>query len=205
MHHSAWLVGLFAAGLILMCDAGAVEVNIDADAIQRALTVGKAAGPVRARFHERYLVQTADATVTRLEVVTEFRRVVLAVEERLRFGDHLFGARDADQVLRPWRKRLEIVAQMRFHPHNTYIRVPAYDIVLEGFGGEAPLAALETQRVPVHVVSGPRSAGKAMPLRGATVKAVFDAAALRQSNRAIVVRLQDAELVRGKLDFSTIE
>jgi hypothetical protein len=56
-----------------------------------ALVVGRRPDAERARFHSRYEFRVGDPTVERIEVITEFRRVVLAVEERVRFGDHLFG------------------------------------------------------------------------------------------------------------------
>ena len=112
-----------------------VERSIDTAAIQRALAVARSADAARATFHAPYIVHTGHALVTSLEVVTEYRRVVLAAEERRRFGDHLFGARDAEQMLRPWRDRVEIVGTLRFHPHNTYTRVPSYDLSVTSPGG----------------------------------------------------------------------
>src|SRR5436190_15254821 len=58
--------------------------------MERALTTGRAFDAERARFHQPYVLAINDPTVERIEIITEFRRVVLFAEEQIRQGDHMF-------------------------------------------------------------------------------------------------------------------
>src|SRR5207245_11722967 len=106
--------------------------------------------------------------------VTEFRRVVLFAEEQIRQGDHTFGARQAERAIAPWHGRVTIVARLRFHPLNTFIASPPYDIIV----GQPPIVAVDTRRTSLYAAAGagPKP-GTPIPLSGAIVEADFDAAA----------------------------
>ena len=89
--------------------------------------------------------------VEQIEVVTEFRRYVLNAEEQLRLGNWLFAhsVRDAREKLRPWRERVSLVARLRFHPHNTLIGIPPYDIAI----GRPDLAPVNVIRTPINALA----------------------------------------------------
>src|SRR5437879_1054039 len=117
----------------------------DAD-VERALRIGHGSDPDRARFHQPYILAVGDATVEQIEIVTEFRRVVLYAEDRIRQGDHMFGPRQVETALRQWRGRLSSVARVRLHPMNTYVMVPEFTIAL----GEPALKAIDARRTAVN-------------------------------------------------------
>ncbi len=57
-----------------------------------------------------------------VDVVTPFRRVVMAAESRARQGDHRFGQRDALELLpRSTAGTSTIRAEFTFHPLNTFV------------------------------------------------------------------------------------
>lgn len=176
--------------------SGNPNVHIDQRTIERALALGRATDRERAQFHGRYVFPVTGLVVERVEVITEFRRVVLASEEQVRFGNRQFGVREALPLLQPWRGRVSIIAHVRFHPHNTYIEVPPYELSLGG-----AIAPLETRRIPIHVnvALGTRY------LQGAEVQAIFDGAPLTPELRTLVVRLAHEELAAVRINFGSLE
>ena len=167
--------------------------------VERALSIGRAFDAERARFHKPYVVALSDPTVEQIDVVTEFRRVVLFAEEQIRQGDHTFGARQAERAVTPWHGRVTIVARLRFHPLNTFIASPPYDIIV----GQPPIAAVDTRRIALYATSGagPKP-GTPTPLSGAIVEADFDAAAVGQEWRPVRVVLEGKDVARTVVDFA---
>lgn len=176
--------------------SGNPKVQIDERTIERALALGRAGERERAQFHGRYVFSVTSLVVNRVEVITEFRRVMLASEEQVWFGNRQFGVREVLPLLQPWRGRVSIVAHLRFHPLNTYVEVPPYELSLGG-----AIAPLETRRIPIHVnvASGTRY------LQGAEVQAIFDGAQLMHEPRTLVVRLAHEELAAVRINFGSLE
>jgi hypothetical protein len=168
---------------------------------ERALSIGRAFDEERARFHKPYLLEVNDPTVEQIEVVTEFRRVVLFAEEQIRRGDHMFGVRQAEAAMRPWHGKVTFVARLRFHPMNTFISVPPYDIAV----GDPPVASLEVRRTANYGFTSNQKPASPAPLTGASVESDFDAAAVGQSVRAIRVVLKGKEVVRTTIDFAALQ
>jgi len=160
--------------------------------LRRADAVARSSDAERQRFHAAYIFDHPSssstetlAVVERIEVVTEFRRAVMAGESRLRLGDHMFGLAVLEHAVAPWRGRLAIRADLKFHPQNVLISVPAYEIVL-GTGGADLVEPIDTTRAPVYALLGKDEKGG--PLAGATVEASFDAARLDGSAWPVRVR-----------------
>src|SRR5215831_3055587 len=97
----------------------------------------------RTQFHDRYLTvvgrtsgpATTIPVVFQLEVITEFRRVELLVEEHDRVQD-LFGRGGTDDVveaMRPWRGKVAVGAYLQL-PGGSDAVVPPVDIVIDGVG-----------------------------------------------------------------------
>ena len=141
-----------------------------------------------------------DATVTQLEVITEFRRFVITAEDRLRHGDWMFaqGTHAAERALAPRRGQITIVARLRFNPLNTYISVPAFEISL----GVPPL---DTRTTPQYAPPIPGRKNTATSLVGALLEVDFAAAALGEMARPVSVLLDGKELTRVTVDFAHIE
>jgi hypothetical protein len=197
---AGWTIGALLAGS-LSARPG-VDVRLREDDIERALRVGRGLDDERARFHRPYLLTLNDAVVDQIEIVTEFRRVVLFAEERIRRGDHLFGLRQAEEALRPWRGRLTIAARLRFHPLNTYVMAPAFQIVL----GQPPMPSIDLRQTALEAPPDParRTKGPAR-LTGAVVEADFDAALVGRLRQVVRVISEDQEVARKEVDFGQLE
>ena len=110
-----------AVAIALVAALGSTE-------IERAQQTARGRDAERAQFHRKYLFDLPGDTVTQIEVITEFRRLVIITEEHLRNGDQMFsrGLRAAEAAIAPTRGILTLKAQLRFHPLNTYADIPAY-------------------------------------------------------------------------------
>ncbi len=160
------------AGAILsgLASAGAVGIELDAPTIRSAQNVARGTEADRTRFHAPYLLTGTVDTIDRLEVITEFRRLVLLTEERLAAGDWTFSSdtRAAVAALQPWKDKVVIRAHYRFHPHNLYTSAPPVSIVIvEGRNAHEPLKLTATPQFAM---------GSVPPvLTGVVVEASFDA------------------------------
>ncbi len=169
--------------------------------LERALSIGRASESERARFHQVYTVPVSDPTIEHLEVVTEFRRAVQFAEEQIRQGDHMFGVRQAEAALARWHGKLTIEARLRFHPMNTFVMVPQYDVVV----GDPPLAH-DVRRTPFYAGPAPKQPGNVhQPLTGALVEADYAAEAIGQARRPVAIVLDAKVIVRTIVDFSRVE
>lgn len=182
----------------------AFETSIDARAIERAIAIGRSDQLKRALFHEAYTIRAGDPVVNRIEIVTEFRRVVLAAEERARLGDALWGVRDATDALRPFRGHVAIVVRVTFHPQNLYVTVPPFDVLMYGRApGTPPRRPLEVRALP-EFRPGLAPPGSAM--LGATVTATFDSRGLDRVGSYLAGIFQEQrEIIRVPIDLGRIE
>ena len=123
------LAGAIFAGLATASFEG---IELTVAAIQSAQNMARRSETDRARFHAPYLLPGTADTIERLEVITEFRRVVLVTEERLAAGDWTFSSdtRAAGAAIRPWKDKVAIRARIRFHPHHLYTSAPPINIVI---------------------------------------------------------------------------
>ena len=198
---------------ILMSVAGAtalagVQTNVDLLAIDDALTLIRSGSPAElTRFNEPYRVKVEKAPVDYLEVVTPFRRIVLAGVAKSAVGDRSFGQRQAIDSLAEGGERLDVYAEMTLNPFNTYIGVPDYVVALIDRSGKR-LEATATTRLsrwtprlagppavpPFQAVTIPLGS----PLIGATVIAGFELKTLVPDARYdVIVELGKEELARA--------
>jgi hypothetical protein len=192
-------IGAFLAAvtiaILLQGEVRAIATVLSEKDIERALKLAQEPEQKRAQFHAAYVVRVNDATVEHIEVVTEFRRYVLATEEQLRLGNWLFArsVRDAQEKLRPWRQRVSLVARLRFHPQNTLMGIPPYEIAIGG----PDLAPLDVVRTPITALNA--------PLMGATIEAVFNAVPVGQTVRPVSVSLAARVVASVAIDFGRLE
>ncbi len=186
--------------------AGLTEVLTDRD-IADALNLGGATEDTRARFHAPYIVAIEDATVERVEVITEFRRFVLAAEEHRQQGNWMLARGGYDQkgrtlkdLLQPFSGQVSVRVRLRFHPHNSYVTLPAFDIML----GEPTLVPRQALRTP-HIVPASGDGKSRDFISGATIETTFDALSIQ--DRALPVRIvtEGRELARAIVDFSALQ
>ena len=186
----------------------ALVLSMSGSDIERAQQVARSRDSEREQFHRRYVFDLHDATVTQLEVITEFRRLVLVTEEHIFRGDWMFSrsARAAEQALAPSRGIVTIRALVRFNPLNTYIAPPPYRLVLgTNAPGGAP-APLETQVTPQYSVPYKSRDGKTLTsLVGATLAAEIASVQLGQISRIVAVTLEGKELARTAVEFGRLD
>jgi hypothetical protein len=197
---------------IVMVIAGAtalagVQTNVDLPAIDEALTLIRSGSASElARFNEPYRVKVEKAPVDYLEVVTPFRRIVLAGTAKVAVGDRSFGQRQAIESLSEGGDRLDVYAELTLSPLNTYIGVPDYVVALIDRAGTR-IEATGTTRLsrwtprlpgppavaPFQTPTTPRGS----PLIGATVIAGFDLKMLAPAaTYDVIVELGKEELAR---------
>lgn len=212
-----------ALALVGRVPLGAVDINLDREAIDRALTFARqATRSERQAYHDGYL-RTPGDRVRRVSVVTEYRRVVLLMEEKMRVLDRNYGVRQMTEALRPWRGLVEIIVELQFHPQNTYVRVPPVDVLLvplDAPGNALPLVAEATDRRPRFGLfweptpaeapwwpfpppTAPVLAGTE-PLTGGWVHARFDARDFARGRYDVAVKDGTESLGRVQFDFGAI-
>ena len=201
-----WISGLVAAvaiAILLRGEVRAVATSLTDKDIDRALKLAQTLEQKRALFHAPYLVRVNDATVEQIEVITEFRRYVLTAQEQLRQGNWLFvqGVRNVKEQLRPWRDRMSLVARLRFHPQNTLMMVPIYDITI----GQPAVVPVDIVRTPITALLSGKKGDFNTPLMGATIEAIFDTTSLDPAARLVSVSLAAQPVATATIDFARLE
>jgi hypothetical protein len=202
----------------------AFERPLDRRALEEALNIGQTGiEQIRTRFHAAYRFEAAGrAPVDYVEIVTPFRSVVLAAETRYRIGDRAFGLREAQEVANAAGDEVRANVELTFHPHNTFIFVPEYDVWLATPNGPVAEAQpalvidrlprygprLEGFSIPMHPTS-PVRPGKSQPLTGGVLVSHFDATKLdpRGVYDVVVGESEDKkpkELARVRVDFARL-
>lgn len=198
---------LLAAALLLGQTqiAAVTEVMTDSD-VAYAFAIANGSESSRALFHAPYRVAVDDALVEHVEIITEFRRFVLAAEEQLKAGNWMMArggfdpkGRTVKDLLRPLSGQVSIRARLRFHPQNSYVTPPAFDILL----GEPTLLGINAVRTP-HTTPATGEPGTRDIFTGATIEMFFNAPTI--DDRELPVRLfsEGRELVRIDVDFSRL-
>jgi hypothetical protein len=196
------LAARIGAVLLLAVPLDALKIAITPQDIDRALTIARSREAERERFHALYTQAGNTPFIERTEVVSEFRRVVLLAEEQAARGDRFFAysVTRATDALQVWRRRVAIIARVRFHPQNNYVEAPPVTIRL--LGNDAALVGVKRDAI---LALPPGRTGEFVPVMGAVVEGVFEAEALAQSMRDFVIELEGRELGRMTFDFATIE
>jgi hypothetical protein len=206
--HTAYL--LFAAFLVF-------DPSLDPRDVSDAIVIGQSrVDSDRARFHQPYRLLVNRAPIDYVDVVTPFRRVVLATEERRRNGERPLAQRDGLALAAASGGRLQLYVEMTFHPLNTFVGVPPYVVALVPAGSTSQsIVPLELERIPRH---GPRvdglppgaaapsaPSGRQEPVLGGTVIASFDGSTLNPNGvYDVVVSESGKEGVRVRLNLGTI-
>ena len=176
----------------------------DAD-IHRATVIATGTKEVRARFHAPYILPVSDPIVDRIDVITEFRRFVLASEEQAALGNWMVarGGHDAKRrtlkdILEPWRGQVAIRLAVRFHPQHRYSSLPPIDVLV----GEPSFLALDVVRTPQMALTNDE---KVTFMTGAVIETTFNAQSLQDRALPVRVVFDGKEIVRVAADFARLE
>jgi len=212
VERAAWGVALAVAGLTAATGAAVApgfQPNIDSAAIDRAIALGQSRDPdALQRFHDGYVIRLNDVLLDRLEIVTEFRRVVLETEGRARVRDPEWGPKQAVDMLRPWRDKVTLSLHVTFPPNNVYRTMPRFDLVLYGRPGAAhagiPMQPLDLLETPRYVSGQPAPPGT--PILAGIVQATFAARPLDPRGVYLAgIAMEGRELRRVEIDFGRLE
>lgn len=217
------LVTLIVA--LALSRARALTPNIDREQLDEALLFGRQATTAeRQAFHDGYQRTLKDSLVRRISIVSEYRRVVLSLEEKMRLLDRNYGQRQMTQMLVPWRGLVEVIAEVQLHPQNTYIGVPMYDVLLVRLDGPAAGTVLVPEANDRRPHFGaywdpppmgapwwpfpPTNApviGRSEPLTGGWLQARFDANLLTTGRFDVVVKDGAATLGTAQFDMGALK
>ena len=180
----------------------AIKIDISPQEIDQALTISRSRDQDRVKFHAGYIKKVDTPFVDQAELVTELRRVVLLAEERARLGDRFFGysVSTATEALKVWRRRISVIARIRFHPQNNYVGVPPVAIAADG----NDRALIGVRREPVMALSSGRK-DEFVPILGALIEGVFEAEALKGGVREFVISLEGKVLGRVSFDLAALD
>jgi hypothetical protein len=205
----AVVVGSLVCGAV---SSDAVQLGLDRRAVEEAIYIGQSRIEAeRTRFHVPYRVRVAQPPIDWIDVITPFHRVELAAETNARSGRRMFSQQDASEVLKGAVNQIDLLIEMSFHPLNTFIAVPSYQVQLVLSGGRR----VEPQHVERFPRFGPRpeSAGPALPssspvfgggqpVVGGMILAALDGSTLDPNQRIEVVLLDGkTELARTPIDL----
>jgi hypothetical protein len=200
---------LLGAAAFLLAGAPVValtEILTDRD-YAYAMSIANGSEGTRTLFHTPYVLAVNDPTIERLEVITEFRRFVLAAEDQLKAGNWMMArggydskGRTVRDLLRPLEGQVSLRARLRFHPHNAYVTLPPFDILV----GEPTLLAINTIRTP-HITPASGERGTRDVIDGATIEVFYNAPTIK--NRMLPIRMffEGKELTRVGVDFARIQ
>jgi hypothetical protein len=202
---------LLTALLVLVCLRPVTAVNAaltQADT-QRALRLAGAPEGARAQFHSPYIIAVKGSIIHEIQVLTEFRRTVLAAEDAFKRGDwavaHGAASRTGhgvEDVVKPWRGKVTILADLHLDPLHTYVGVPNCEAMMAGV---PVVASLERRTSPRSSLPYSSRGKTTTSLVGASLEADFDAAAVGTTSRDVVVMCEGRDVARTAIDFSRLE
>ena len=178
-----------------------LETAIGASAVTEAVRLGLS-GDARAldRFHAPYRHLAGGPFLQSLELITEFRCVVLSAERAAQAGGS-WDARRAERALEPYRGLVTLVVHVRFNPQNTYRTMPRLEAAMYPRAGGKVLPV--DQRARPSFLSGPAPPGT--PVLEGTLEADFLASALDPRGHPLVgIFLEGREIERTPIDLSAI-
>lgn len=211
-------VAAIAALLLLAASVRAVELALDPQAVLEAIRVSQTGlDRERAALHAPYRLAVNRAPVDYIDVITPFRRVMLAAEQRRQLAERPISQREALELLATSSGIIDLVVDLTFNPLHTFVRVPDYEVRLLPPGGR-PITPRNLDRVPRF---GPRVAGTVVPLPGTpatttgartsqpmlggTVIAAFDGFALdRNGTYQVMVTENGKDVAQTRLELKTL-
>ena len=206
--------------VFVACAVGAghaVQTPLTPPAVNEAVVIGQS-GIERERtaFHAPYRLPVNRAPVDFIEVITPFRRVVLVAEQLARSGNRAFSQRQALERPDIREEEIELRVELTFHPLNTYVAVPAFDVTLAGPGG-VRLEPRTFDRTPRYtpridarpgvlpVPGGLVFPDTSQPILGGTVSARFDLRPMKATGAyEAIVSEGGQELARAALDLARL-
>jgi hypothetical protein len=133
----------------------------------------------------------------------------MAAEDALTRGDWAVahGARNLnglniEDLVRPWRRKVTIVANLQLDAMHTYVGVPDCEVVV---GGTPIVIPVDRRTTPISSLPYSGRSGMTTSLVGATLESDFDAETIGQTSRPAIVVCERKEVARWTIDFARLE
>jgi hypothetical protein len=140
------------------------------ETLREAITLGRTTDQaLYDSFNSVYSLPVA-APVERAEVITEFRRAVLLVRERVAQGDYVMSPPDLAGALAPFRGLVTFIVEVKLNPLNTFARPPGYDLYIATGPATRPLASPSVKIEPIFPVG---TVGPGNPITAIRLEASF--------------------------------
>ena len=206
----AVVVGCLAWGAV---SPHAVQLTLDRRSVEEAIYIGQSRiESDRTRFHVPYRVRVVQPPIDWIDVITPFHRVELAAEANARRGGRMFSQQEAIEVMKDAVNQIDLLIEMSFHPLNTFVAVPLYQVQIVLPGGRR----VEPKRIERYPRLGPRAEytgptlpgstpqfGTGQPVVGGTILAPLDGSAFDPNQRIEVVVLDGkTELAKVSIDLA---
>ena len=206
---AAVVIGCLVWGAV---SSDAVQLGLDRRAVEEAIYIGQSRiESERTRFHTPYRVRVVQPPIDWIDVITPFHRVELAAETNARTGRRMFSQQDASDVLKGVVDQIDLLIEMSFHPLNTFVAVPLYQVQIVVPGGRR----VEPKRIERFPRFGPRAEstgpalpgslpqfGTGQPVVGGTMLAPLDGSTFDPTQRIDVVVLDGkTELAKVSIDL----
>ena len=221
--HMARGISTAAVVALALAHVTAFDTMLDPEEIQQAIAIGQSRlAQEHDRFHRPYRVMVGKAPVDYVEIVTPFRRIVVAAEAGATGSDRRFGQRQALELLAASGNQIDIYVELSFHPLNTFVGVPEYQVTLVRAGDVRAREPLSVDRiprygprvsgVPLPVPTGPVVPGGSQPMLGGTIIAHVDGGVLEAMGvYELVIRdvvgnppRPASELARARVDLASM-
>lgn len=180
----------------------AIDTDVDADDFKRAVEIATGRKAANAAFHTPYVVDVSHPVLERVEVVTEFRRFVMASEAEAAVGrwgvargGYDIKGRTLKDLLRKWQGQTSIRLRARFHPLHAYPFLPIFQVLV----GDPSYLAIDVQREAIMSSATPPR------MTGATVEAWFNAQSFENRHLPVRIVMDGQELTRFSVDFAALE
>lgn len=205
----AVVVGCLVSAVV---SSQAIQIKLDRRAMEEAIYIGQSRiESDRTRFHAPYRVRVMRPPIGWIDVITPFHRVELAAESNARRGGRMFSQQEALAVMKDAVDQIDLLIEMSFHPLNTFVAVPPYQVEIFLPGGRR-VEPKRTERFPRFGPRAESDSGPAMPnpapfgggqtVVGGTILAPLDGSGFDPNQRIEVVVLDGkTELARTPIDL----
>jgi hypothetical protein len=136
----------------------------------------------------------------RAEIITEFRRAVLLVRDKYKFGDLGMTEFDLTKAMEPYEGTVAFVAEVRLNPLHTYATPPSYELYVATGPASKPLAANALKRDPVY----PPGLGVSVSFVGVRLEGTFNRADIERAAEPTLTVTDDKgnALWQARIDLS---